>query len=51
MVNDVSKYFKCIIFADDTNLFCTINFFFNLSVTIYNEVIKLEKWFALNKYH
>ena len=47
MVN-VSKIFKCIIFADDTNLFCTSKDIVSLSVTICNELLKL-KWFALNK--
>ena len=49
MVN-VSNIFKFIIFADDTNLFCTSNDFVSLSVTISNELMKLEKWLALNKF-
>ena len=48
MVN-VSNIFKFIIFADDTNLFCTSKDIVSLSVTICNELMKLEKWFALNK--
>ena len=48
MVN-VSKIFKFIIFADDTNLFCTSKDIMSLSVTICNELMKLKKWFALNK--
>ena len=48
MVN-VSKIFKFIIFADDTNLFCTSKDIVSLSVTICNELMKLKKWFALNK--
>ena len=48
MVN-VSKIFKFTIFADDTNLFCTSKDIVSLSVTICNELLKLKKWFALNK--
>ena len=48
MVN-VSKIFKFIIFADDTNLFCTSKDIVSFSVTICNELMKLKKWFALNK--
>ena len=47
MVN-VSNIFKFIMFADDTNLFCTSKDIVSLSVTICNELVKLEKWFALN---
>ena len=46
---DVSNIFKFIIFADDTNLFCTSKDIVSWSVTICNELMKLEKWFALNK--
>ena len=48
MVN-VSKIFQCIVFADDTNLFCTSKDIVSLSVTICNELMKQKKWFALNK--
>ena len=48
MVN-VSNIFKFIIFADDTNLFCTSEDIVSLSVNICNELMKLEKCFALNK--
>ena len=48
MVN-VSNNFKFIIFADDTNFFCTNKGIVSLSVTICNELMKLEKWFALNE--
>ena len=40
---------KFIIFADDTNFFCTSKDIVSLSVTICNELMKLKKWFALNK--
>ena len=46
---NVSKMFKFIIFADDTNLFCTSKGIVSLSVTICNELMKLKKWFASNK--
>ena len=48
MVN-VSKILKFIIFAENPNLFCTSKDIVSLSVTICNELIKLKKWFALNK--
>ena len=48
MVN-VSKIFKFIIFTNDTNLFCTSKDIVSLSVTICKELMKLKKWFALNK--
>ena len=48
-VVNVSKIFKFIIFADDTNLFCTSTDIVSLSVTSCNELMKLKKWFALNK--
>ena len=51
-INDmvsVSNIFKFIIFADDTNLFCTSKDIVSLCVTICNELMKLEKWFALDK--
>ena len=46
---DASNIFKFIIFADDTSLFCTSKDIVSLSVTICNEIMKLEKWFAFNK--
>ena len=48
MVN-VSNIFKFIIFADDTNLFCTSKDIVSLSVTICKELMKLDRWFAQNK--
>ena len=48
MVN-VSTIDKFIIFADDTNLFCTSKDIVSLSVTICNELMELEKGLALNK--
>ena len=43
------KDFQIIIFADDTNLFCTSKYIVSLSVAICNELMKLKEWFALNK--
>ena len=43
------RFLKFIIIADDTNLFCTRKDIVSLSVTICNELMKLKKWFALNK--
>ena len=40
---------KIIIFADDTNLFCTSKDIVSVNVTICNELIELKKWFASNK--
>ena len=48
MVN-VSKLFKFIIFADDTNLFCSNRDIVNLRIMVCHELSKLETWFALNK--
>ena len=48
MVN-VSKLLKFIIFADDTNLFCSNRDIVYLSIMVCQEVSKLETWFALNK--
>ena len=42
MVN-VSNILKFILFADDTNLFCASKDIVSLSVTICNELMKLEK--------
>ena len=47
MVN-ASNIFKFIIFADDTNLFRTSKDIVSLSVTICNELMKLDKWCAQN---
>ena len=48
MVN-VSKLFQFIIFADDTDLFCSNRDIVNLSIMVCHELSKLETWFALNK--
>ena len=51
-INDtvnVSKLFKFIICADDTNLFCSNRDIVNLSIMVCHELSMLETWFALNK--
>ena len=48
-INDickVSKVFDCILFADDTNLFCSDN---DMSGIIYVELDKFNTWFSVNK--
>ena len=40
---NVSKIFEFIIFADDTNLFCTSKDIVSLSVIICDELMKLKK--------
>ena len=51
-INDmvsVSIKIKYIIFANDTNLFCSSKDIVSLSVIICNELMKLEMEFASNK--
>ena len=56
-INDlpsVSNTFKFILFADDTNLFTTIEYFIpmqdsNVSVLLNNELSKIHLWFSVNK--
>ena len=48
MVN-VSKLSKFIIFADDSNLFCSNRDIVILSIMVCHELSKLETWFAINK--
>ena len=45
----ISNNFNFFYISDDTNLFCTNKDIVNLSVTICNELMKLKRWFALNK--
>ena len=49
MVN-ASKIFRCIVFADNKNLFRSSKDFVNLSVSFCNELMELEKWFVLNSW-
>ena len=51
-INDictVSDTLKCVMFADDTNLFCSGGNIKDLLITVEIELMKLNKWFALNK--
>ena len=51
-INDicnVSKVFDCILFADDTNLFCSDNDINDLCGIINVELDKLSTWFSVNK--
>ena len=50
-INDMVNvaYIVFIIFAGDTNLFCTHKYIVSLCVAICNELIKLKKWYALKK--
>ena len=51
-VNDIcniSKILDLILFADDTNLFCTGDNLKDLSEKVCEELTKLNIWFALNK--
>ena len=51
-INDicnVSKVFDCILFADDTNLFCSDNDINDLCGIINVELDKLNTWFSVNK--
>lgn len=46
---EVSKIMQFVLFADDTNLFCSGDDLISLAETITNEMIKLKKWFNKNK--
>ena len=51
-INDicnVSPVLKFIIFADDTNIFCSGSDIVQLSIIVSNELDKLSEWFAVNK--
>ena len=51
-INDicnVSQILKSILFADDTNFFCSGYNINELCQTVCDELVKLDKWFALNK--
>ena len=51
-INDicnVSKQAKCILFADDTNIFCACNNLKELQGMINGVLANLAKWFAGNK--
>lgn len=51
-INDicnVSKILKFVLFADDTNIFCSDVNILNLSRTVSKELDRLNIWFAVNK--
>ena len=51
-INDicnVSEIFKSILFADDTNFFCSGKSMNQLCNRVFGELSKLNKWFAVNK--
>ena len=51
-INDicnVSPVLKFILFADDTNIFCSGSDIVQLSIIVSNELDKLNEWFAVNK--
>ena len=51
-INDicnVSPVLKFILFADDTNVFCSGSDIVQLSIIVSNELDKLSEWFAVNK--
>ena len=51
-INDicnVSPVLKLILFADDTNIFCSGSDIVQLSIIVSNELDKLSEWFAVNK--
>ena len=51
-INDicnVSPVLKFILFADDTNIFCSWSDIVQLSIIVSNELDKLSEWFAVNK--
>ena len=46
---NVSKILKFILFADDTNIFCSGNDAQQISKLVTKELSKLKDWFAVNK--
>ena len=46
---NVSPVLKFILFADDTNSFCSGSDIVQLSIIVSNELDKLNEWFAVNK--
>ncbi len=48
-LGNVSDVFEMILFADDTNLFCSHKDFSSLGNTINGEIEKLSEWFRANK--
>ena len=48
-ISNVSTVLKFILFADDTNIFCSGSDIVQLSIIVSNELDKLSEWFAVNK--
>ena len=51
-INDicsVSNLFKFVLFADDTNIFCSSTSLHNLKYTINRELAKLFAWFSVDR--
>lgn len=48
-ISNVSKLLEFIMFADDTNIFCSGDNIVELCDNVSSELTNLEKWFALNK--
>ena len=48
-IGNVSKILKSVLFADDTNLFCSGTDVAELNIKVSNELAKLKYWFAANK--
>ena len=48
-ISNVSPVLKFILFADDTNIFCSGSDIVQLSIIVSNELDKLNEWFAVNK--
>ncbi len=51
-INDicnVSDVVKCVLFADDTNIFCSERNLTDLQLTLNRELGKLFVWFSVNK--
>ena len=46
---NVSDVVKCVIFADDTNIFCSERNLTDLQLTLNRELSKLFLWFSVNK--
>ena len=45
----VSNYMNCILFADDTNFFCSGDQLTDIITTVENEMKLVKKWFDVNK--
>ena len=48
-IRNVSDVVKCVLFADDTNIFCSERNLTDLQLTLNRELGKLFMWFSVNK--